>query len=185
MNYFCSAKRGKMYQYANKDMRKGNSQALSIESMVDENGRQLDCFGSTPFQEMDGVHELVKHFLDHNKPLEALIIDGVAYQDSFKTNKEKTYKCELDSQGKMVNKRYITSSESFDMRRLVRHLSTVDSEFIKDYFCKTYLLNENVGDKILKITSTMSNPKWYKYIKKTIVEIKDNKKLLSCLLDID
>lgn len=185
INFFCSAQRGRIYQKLNKDKRKTNAQALSIESMVDDNGHQIDSLGHTAPLEVDGAHELVNIFLRENKPLEALVIDGVAYQDSFKTTTQTNYREEPDSQGKMTNKRYSSTSESFDMRKLVKHLSKIDSEFIKDYFCSTYRLSEQQGEQILNTVSNMNNPKWYKCIAKTIMEIKDNKALLSCLIDVD
>lgn len=185
MNYFCSAKRGKMYQYANKDIRKNNGQSLSIESVVDDSGKTIDFLGEYSPVEKSGAQELVELFLQSNKPIEALIIDGVAYQDAFKTNKVKSYNLELDSQGKLTNKRYMSETETFDLRKLVKHLSSIDEDFIKDYFCQTYLLSEEEGDAILLKASTITNPKWYKYIQKTLLEIKGNKKLLSCLLDLN
>ena len=185
INFFCSAQRGRVYQYVNKDKRKSSGQTLSIESMVDDNGRQIDSIGHTAPLEVDGAHELVGIFLRNDKPLEALVVDGVAYQDSFKTKKETIRRIETNSQGQPTNKRYTSNSEVFDIRRLVKHLSSINTDFIRNYFCSTYLLSNEEGEKILSKLSNMSNPKWYKCIQKTIMEIKENKKLLSCLLDID
>lgn len=183
INFFCAAQRGRVYQYMNKDERKLNAQATSIESIVDDNGRQIDSIGHTKPLEVSGAKELVNLLLKNKKPMEALVADGIAYQDSFRTKKQTSHFKDLDSQGNEVNKRVITKSESFDMRMLVKHLSTIDSEFIKNYFCSTYYLSQDEGNSILEQVSKMSNPKWYNCIKKTMLEIKDNPNLLSCLLN--
>ncbi len=185
MNYFCSAKRGKMYQFANKDIRKNDGQVISIEGVTDENGKTIDFLGEYSPLEKSGAQELVEIFLKNQKPIEALIIDGVAYQDSFNYELNKVYNEDIDSQGNLVNKRYFYNKEDFNLRKLVKHLSSIDSKFIKDYFCKTYLLSNEEGEAILSKVASMNNPKWYKYIKKTVVEIKGNKKLLGCLLDTE
>ena len=185
INFFCSAQRGRVYQYMNKDKRKNDGQGISIESMVDENGRQMDCFGHTAPLEVSGAHELVELFLKSNKKLEALVIDGVAYQDSFKNQSNTIKQTGINSQGKEVIKRYKTTTETFDMRKLVKHLSTIDEKFIKDYFCSTYFLSERDSKDIMLKLSAMNNPKWYTCIKKTFEEIKSDKKLLSCLIDVN
>lgn len=185
INRSCFSTRGREYQFANKDKRKGNTQSLSIESMVDDNGHQIDSIGHTAPLEVDGAHELINILLKRNKPLEALIVDGVAYQDSFKTTREAIHKEGVNSQGQVVMKRYMASHEHFDPRKLVKHLSTIDEKFIRDYFCQKYLMPQEKGSELLSEVNTIPNTKWYRLIKKTIVELREDKTLLSCLMDVD
>ena len=184
INRSCFSTRGREYQCANKDKRKSNTQTISMESIVDDNGKPVEYLGSKPAREVDGAKELVEIFLGNNKLLEALIVDGVAYQDSFKTTKVSIKQEGINSQGQTVMKRYSKETDMFDMRKLVKHLSTIDTNFIRDYFCSTYFISPEKGEEILSRVSEMSNPKWYKCIQKTFLEIKGDKKLLSCLMDV-
>ena len=178
INYFCSAKRGKEYQYYNKDKRRAEVGITSLEAQIDENGDcMLDFYGvvEEPKETETSATLLVKYFLENNKQIQALIIDGIANQDSFKTIKTK---CK-DKEGED----YISYSHEFNPRKLVKHLNTINQEFMDCYFCKEYKLEQSKGSAILEQLKALSNTKLYTFIKNTLEEVRNNPKLSELVLN--
>lgn len=187
INRCCFSTRGREYQYYNKDKRKNSTQAVSIyQEGVDSDGQEslniLDHVASSKGPEPDGAEELINLFLAHHNPVGAIILDGIAYQDSFKDNKISHYVDEKDSQGRDIKKKYSTMTSNFDMRKLVRHLKTIDEKFIYDYFCKKYDLKDVPKESLVTLFSNMNYNKIHRSIEKTFREIRENKNLLSYLV---
>lgn len=188
INRCCFSTRGRAYQHHNKDKRKANIQTNSIEAITAEAG---DCALSnigctTPGPEISGVNEIIGAFLKSNKVLEALIVDGIAYHDSFRTLKTPFYKDDIDSQGRNIKRKYYTTETIFDSRKLVKHLTSIDQAFISNYFCKEYSISTEVGEALLsklKKMAATNNASLYKSIKKTLIEIKENHNLLDLCFD--
>lgn len=184
IHYFISAKRGKEYQAANKDKRKTNTQTYSVEGQVDDNGDcALDYMGciKEPI-EPDGTKDLIRYFLSKNKRIEALVLDGIINGDSFKDKKVITYKETQDSQGRDINKKFINHDGVFDKRKLVKHLTSINQDYMQKIFCPCYSLPFEEGLELFDKLKQISNGRLYKYIEKTLIEIKSNKRLLSYLI---
>ena len=186
INYFCSARRGKEYQAANKDRRRANYQSLSIDQTFDEDGYSiLDREGlSTPGKTFDGVKELVKLFLDKNKFIEALIIDNMAYGDSYKVTKAKKTQIIKETnmetnQEEEVEVSYNTFTYQPNTRKLVKSLTEIDDNYFNEYFNKQYKITDY--KPILDSIKGLTNAKLYKEIEKTICTIKDSPELLAYL----
>lgn len=183
INRCCFSQRGKAYQFHNKDKRKSNVQALSIDGAIEETGDYaLQSLGCTnEGGEVNGVKELIKYYITKNKNIEALIIDGIVYGDSFKEGKVKAEKTIADYRGNEKVKTYSIPTSDFNLRKLVKHLAEIDESFILDYFSVEYDLPEEGSKAVFENLKKLSNVKIYTYIKKTLQEIKQSPNLLSYL----
>lgn len=186
INRCCFSTRGREYQYHNKDKRKANVQMLSLDSMIDDDGdyavQWAGCVVEDKHIEMTPTYALVKALLGRNELLESLIIDGIANGDSFK---EETYtqNVELwDEEAKEYVEREVEKrKEVFDERKLVKYLSHVSEDYIRQ-FCRTYDVEESVGDLLYKKLKKTNNQKLYKLIEKTRQEVQTNESLKRCLV---
>ena len=182
INYFCGAKRGKEYQAFNKDKRKANAQTISLDTSVDENG---DCMlqyagAYEDAKQLDSINFLIKKLLADKQLIEAIIVDGISHFDSYKTTKETVAVTEVDENGveyKVTQNRYSTE---FNKRKLVKHLNSLNDSFIK-YFHTTYGLNINKTKELVAEIQKLPNVKLYKYIEKTLIQLK-NPELLRFLI---
>lgn len=181
MNRLCFSIRMREYQIANKAVRKYNTETCSLNKTISDDQKEapVDYIPKAKGPGVDGAKILVESFLNKDKTIEALIIDGIAYQDSFKDKKVVAYTQDEDG---TRHRGYTSTQSSFDMRRLVKHLTTLDDEFMQGYFCDKYNWPKNKGEELLEKMHKTSNVKLYKYIEKTLEEIKQNPELLECLL---
>lgn len=167
INRCCFSIRGKYYQFNNKDKRKANVTNMSIEKEVDENGDSaldyLGCVDENGF--IDGTKDIITMLISKNKLVEAVVVDGIVNGDSFKTTK-------LDMAG------------AFDMRKLVKYLNNMNQKYIREIFAKQYGLKASQQEELILKMEKLSNISLYKYIKKTLIEIKENPDLLSCLVNL-
>lgn len=203
INYFCSARRGKEYQALNKQKRKSNVLRYSLDAAQEENGDYIleQCGAVEQSKHHDGVKELVSNFVKRGRLIEALIVDGIAYQDSFKETEkshyettveevldESTGEVQIDEEtGQPLTieiKEKVTDYDSvFDERRLVRHLNCVDDDFMERYFNQRYEIPEEVSKEILEKLKKLNNARLYNYIRKTIINLQKSPELLNYLRD--
>lgn len=186
INRCCASMRGRVYQYHNKDKRRTDIQASSLDSMIDESGdsaiESCGCYNGVDIHIESGTYALVNEFLKRGQGIEALIIDGIANYKTYKTYKENLQVNILDKDTKdCIRKNIKVSTSEFDSRSLVKHLTNISQRFMRD-FSETYSVPVEVADDIYYTLKHMSNPKLYKYIKKTLIEVKETPKLLSCLV---
>ena len=182
IHFFLAAKRGKEYQLANKDKRRGNYQTLSIDSTFDEEGYYiLDVAGLSEKPKVyDGIQELVNTFLSQNKPIEAIVVDTLCYGESFKTQTKKVVEQNYDQEtGEMMETKYKSVSHNFDPRRLVKCLNAVDEDYFKMWFTKRYEMSDY--QPALKELKSLNNGKLYKAVERTLETIKQSPDLLLCL----
>ena len=180
INRCCGSMRGRVYQFYNKDKRKASVTASSIEQMIEEAGDSAaafsGCYEDAP--SIDGVQALITALLSKGNDIEALIIDGIAHHNSFKVQRYKTEVNTVDEDGEPVTETITTKAQVFDARRLVKHLTHINPQFMQR-FCVKYSVDVSRGNDIYDKLTSMSNPKLYKCIEKTLIQIRDNPKLLS------
>lgn len=188
INYFCAARRGKEYQALNKHKRKTNVLTYSLDATRDDVGDYaLEKAGA--FTNPDHSHfiqYIVCKFLNQGRTIEALILDGIANQDSFKQTRTSHYQTEEevdeDTGEITVTKEKVYEYDSkFDPRKLVKHLNTINQEFMHNYFSVEYDVPFSECDTILNKLKTLNNAKLYNYIKKTLENVKQDKEIISCL----
>jgi hypothetical protein len=126
--------RRRWYAYFNKDKRKINYMADSID-------RQFDTFEDAAdivIQNTEGVGVqdagvcIAESFIRSGKIVQALIIDAVAHQDTFNYNVKK-------------------ADYVFNQSRVIKHLNTIDSRYI-NYFNSTYGVDK---EELAKIASKL------------------------------
>lgn len=185
-NYFCAAKRGKEYQYHNKDVRKGNVQTYSLDSMIDDEGDYAIQFSGCVVNDYkeynDPAYLLVSEFNNRQEFLEALVLEGMMNGDSFKTEKYNKISHIWDQdKEEYVEKECSYIRQIFDERKLVKYLSHLDEDYIYRFCCK-YDVDSNLSQLIYKRLKNMPNSKLYTLIKKVTVEVKTDSYLRSFLV---
>lgn len=187
INYFCAARRAKEYQALNKDKRKTSILAYSLDASKEEVGDSaLEKAGAYEdgFRGNSIIKDLVIQYLNSGRTIEALILDGISYQDSFKEEKEEHEKVvqdiEENDDGEEVvvekNEKYYVYKSLFDKRRLVKHLNTIDQQFMNIYFTKVYNISEQKGFEILSKLKKLTNATLYKYVEKTLIILRKDLK---------
>lgn len=192
MNNLCYSIRMREYQASNKDKRKANAITYSLDASVDEDGDYaLDKAGAFVEEANNcGAKGLVTRYLQRHKFIEALIIDGIAYGDSFEeseTSKTIVTKTEVENEdGETVEEEVedeITSIDrQFKARKLVKHLNSVNEYYMKNHFQPQYGLTDEQAQEILSDLAKKNNTKLYTLIKKTFIEVAQNAELRSFLI---
>ena len=72
-------------------------------------------------------------------------------------------------------------SYTFDPRRLVKHLNSINQKFMEDYFSEEYGVSLDDCMEILNKLHKLNNTKLYNYIKKTLINVQQDSDILSCL----
>jgi len=185
INRCCGSMRGRVFQFHNKDKRKIDTQTYSLNSMVDEEGDYAISYSGAYTEDdrpyIHGAYSLVQMFLEKGETLEALIVDSIAYQDTFKKEKTVNLKKDFDKEtGEEVKLKEVSISNRFDSRKLIKHLNSIGEDFIYS-FCENYQVTDITGDKILNKLKSLTNVKLYKMIEKTLEEIRQTPSLLDCI----
>lgn len=189
INYFCAARRGKEYQALNKQKRKLNVLNYSLDAHVEEVGDYaLEKAGAVTQPDRENIVQyIVCKFLNQGRDIEALILDGIACQDSFKETKTSHYEVEQEvdeETGEIteIKEKVYDYSSTFDPRKLVKHLNTINQEFMQTYFSSEYDVSLEQCDEILSKLKSLNNTKLYNYIKKTLINIRNDSDIMGCLL---
>ena len=204
INFFCGTWRGRVYQEMNKDKRRVNVLTTSLEQSVEDVGdAALEAYGFyTEDPEIDSIPNIVHLFLDKGRDIEALIIDGIAYGDSQREIKEKKTVMvssyydndeeedsldDEDSLDALDEKTYVeeekevnTYSYQLDTRKLVKHLNEINQSYM-EFFATKYDVSEERIEEIYNKLKKLNNSKLYRYIKKTLVNLKSDPKVLSMI----
>ena len=167
INRCCASMRGRVYQYFNKDKRKTDVQKYSIDQSKEDFGDAAyhniaDIY--TPDFQYDGTYSIIQTFVEQDKIVEALIVDGVINYDTFKEQK--------NNDG--------TASMEFSKRALVKHLNSLDKNILSEFILTYHADKVKVLDAAKFIENT-SNQKLYKIVDKVFLQIKNSKTLLDCL----
>lgn len=177
--------RGREFQYHNKHKRCVNTQAYSLDTMIEDTGDEAvefaNCTTDDGLTTSDGTKYIVETLLKRQEGIEALIIDGIANRDSFKVDSEKTTEMVWNDDNEMEEEVELKKEiSSFNPRKLVAHLSSIDENFMKD-FCSLYALNKEDGNTLFAKLKATPNYKLYEIIKKTLFELKNDSKLLATI----
>ena len=137
-----------------KDANKTIGDMLEAEEWVDDHSA-------------DDVVSLVQDYINRNKVIEAILIDNIAFNDVQKHFK-KTVKSH-NSVGEAV--KYVEYSSEFWPYRLVQIVSKLPTTY-KKYFTDRYRISEEKLSAILDIIDRANNQKLYRYLDKTLAELR-------------
>ena len=137
----------RQYWYANfnKDKRKVNFLTYSLDdpnliNKADEDATLMDIEPDVSANENTiDEHELVNAVIRHGSLLQAIIIDGIIFQDSF-NEYSITEKLGVDEEGNEIE--HTSNYSEFSLDKLFKHLKKLDENFI-DYFSSTYNIDRD------------------------------------------
>jgi hypothetical protein len=134
-----------------------------IQTLADilESDEVVDDFSS------DDAMTLVQNYINRNKIIEAIIIDSIAFNDVQKHFK-KTIKTTNAAGDKY---KYVEHSSEFWPYRLVQVVSKLPKSYKKSFMTK-YSISEEKLTSVLDALGKVNNQKIYKYLYKTLDELK-------------
>lgn len=130
-------------------------------------GEMLEAEGQADDYSADDAIYLVQSYINRNKIIEAILIDNIAFNDVQKHFK-KTIKT-MDAEGNPV--RYVEHSSEFWPYRLIQIVSKLPDNY-KSYFMERYSISEEKLSAILDIIDRANNQKLYRYLDKTLAELR-------------
>lgn len=167
------------YAYYNKDKRRINCYAYSLEESFEVHGDAADGYGVIDgTASIDYCHNLIQNWLDANKIMEALIVDCICYQDVFKATSKKTKTNELDKYRHPIV--YTQIVTSFSNKKLIDHLLDLDDRFV-DYFTANYAIDKEVLLQKTNKFKVLSRPQLANLVKKCMTQLKEDEALRNLL----
>ena len=190
----------RMYKWSNQEVRKINFETFSLDEICDKSRKKymnlktnsnvsddihavFEVRDTTETNKeverqdsRDTISSIVDYFVNKGDYLSALIIDSIAYGDSYKYSNEK-YK--VDEDGEKVE--FTNSFAQFEPKRVVSMLNKLDENNL-DYYDKNYKINREALLSVVKSIKTINNKKIYQKINTTLDDIKNNRELLEMLV---
>lgn len=120
-----------------------------------------DCYAS------DDAIMLVQSYINRDKIIEAILLDNIAFNDC-QRHFRKVVKKKTDD-GDTI--RYTEHSSEFWPYRLIQIVSKLPETY-KDYFLHKYDISEKKLTAILEIIKKANNQKLYKYLDRTLSELR-------------
>lgn len=138
----------RQYWYANfnKDKRKINYLTFSLDdpNLVNKSettGTLMDIEPDVSANESTlDEHELINAVIRHGSLFQAIILDGIIFQDSF-NEYSTTEKLGVDEEGNEIE--HTSNYSEFSLDKLFRHLKKLDNDFV-EYFSNTYDVDKEV-----------------------------------------
>jgi hypothetical protein len=130
-------------------------------------GDMLEAEGKVDDHSADDAIWLVQSYIDRNKIIEAILIDNIAFNDVQKHFK-KTIKT-TNAEGEAV--KYVEHSSEFWPYRLIQIVSKLPASY-KSYFMERYDIAEEKLNAILDVIDRANNQKLYRYLDKTLAELR-------------
>ena len=174
INRCCFSVRGLHYQNFNKDKRRLNFLCNSIEESLEAYGDASPYNAISYDESISVVDDVINYYLTKNKTLEAVVIDNVAYQDSFREVKKVDYleDVDLEDPTKKIKIKRNSFNYNFDYRKLIKNLRNLNEAYF-NYFENKYNFELNREEINNKISSLNSSSKMYNYIEKTFSDVKN------------
>lgn len=172
INMCIATKLRERYYFANLDKHRANQNVMSLDSPLDN-----DIGDTTPLIDKlattDNISycseslDIVQEYINQNKIVEAIILDTIAFTDSFKHNKT-TIK-EITEQDEV--QKYIKYDSEFWPYKVVQNVSKLPADYAV-HFTKRYNIAANKLSVALEAIRKASNQKLYKYLDKTLADVR-------------
>lgn len=130
-------------------------------------GDMLEAEGEYDDHSAEDIVYLVQSYIDRNKIIEAILIDNIVNNDVQKHFK-KTVKT-TTADGETI--RYTEHSSEFWPYRLIQIVSKLPDTY-KSYFLEKYNISEEKLTAILDVIDRANNQKLYRYLDKTLAELR-------------
>lgn len=127
----------------------------------------LEAEGAVDDYSDDDAVCLVQSYINRNKIIEAILIDNIAFND-VQRHFKKTVKTK-NADGEDV--RYVEHSSEFWPYRLIQIVSKLPASY-KTYFLKRYNISEEKLSAVLDVVDRANNQKLYRYLDKTLAELR-------------
>ena len=168
LNMCITTKLRERYYFANLDKHRANQNTMSLETPLggeSEDGTTLADILEADEQPMYGDDSLyiVQEYVDKNKIIEAIILDSIAYQETYRKNK-KVVKT-VDEFGNV--EKHTEYSTEFWPYKLVQFVSQLPADYDK-YFSKKYTVAPVKLDVALETIRKANKQKLYKYLSRTL-----------------
>lgn len=172
------------YKHFNQDKRKINFITSSLDDSIPNRGSDdvpttvLDTIADDESNELIKVgHDIIQKYIYENKIYEALVLDGILYQDCF-VDSTSTEVTGVDENGKNVE---VTKySSQFSSIKLNKHLKSIDNKFIK-YFTKEYDIEESALQETIDYMHSYSRQTAVKKLEKALETFRKDKEILNWL----
>jgi len=164
------------YYEINLDKHKASYMTVSLETPVGDEGDNgiTKTLADTIYDEdaeqeaklADGtstVRHLVQMFIDHDRLVEAIVLDVVAFGDTQKVTKH--VKHGTDEEGKKY--KYITYSHEFWKFKAAQILTDLPTDYY-EYFVEHYVVNSNALNAALELLKKANNQKVYRELEKSL-----------------
>lgn len=149
------------YQNFNKDKRKINYICSSIEAQEEAFGDAAEAIQyASIYDEDSSCGDLIQLLIDKNRLLEAIVVEGIAYEDVFKEDKDSSY--------------------CFNKRKLVKYLKNLNKDYII-YFHSRFGIDAGKVEESVSFLKSLPNNKLYEYIDKTLDKFKTDKTIKEAL----
>lgn len=112
---------------------------------------------------------LVQSYINRNKIIEAILLDNIAFNDVQRYFK-KTIKTQTP-EGEPI--KYVEHSSEFWPYRLIQIVSKLPDTY-KSYFMNRYNISEEKLTAILEIIDKANNQKLYRYLDRTLAELRES-----------
>lgn len=154
------------------DKRKAVNHSCSMETPLgDESGKTIgDMLEAEEYVDdhsSDDAILLVQSYINRNKIIEAILLDNIAFNDVQKHSK-KTIKT-VNPDGETT--KYVEHSSEFWPYRLIQIVSKLPATY-KNSFMSRYNISEEKLVAILEVIDKANNQKLYRYLDKTLAELR-------------
>lgn len=175
--------RGRYYQHSNKEIRKLNWTTSSLDAISEEVGDHQNLLGVD--DEYLPEKEIIEKLLKDKRFLEAIVLDGIFYQDVFEEIKTKktmtitTYNEETEEE-ETEEEDYNSYSHEFNIKRLVKYIRAVNSDFT-DYFVDYYDLDNETAEQFKEKITSLRPAAISKIVQRTLYNLARDKDILNLL----
>ena len=171
LNMCIQTKLRERYYFANLDKHRANQNTLSLELPLNNDpGDGTPLIDTLQSEETvnygDESLAIVQDYLNQNKIIEAIILDTIAFNKTYRRTKEVVK--EYDSEGNTIS-RHTEYSTEFWPYRLVQCVSQLPEDYIK-YFKGKYKVATVKLDVALAAIRKASNQKLYRYLDATLAD---------------
>lgn len=166
------------YKFYNEGKRRGDFFTYSLDESIEKFGDSAEGVATEGLLVEEGVRGIVQKYIDKDKLVEALILDGICYQDSYITKGNIIESTEQNSLGHKIT--YTQTNYEFSSTKLVKHFFGINKQYI-NYFLDTYTVDKS---KLINVVETLSKHKKTKLslvIRNQLKALKNSKELRTLL----